>query len=135
VAGITCLTRRGTRFSADIDIFHDRDDRIAQAGQQDTGTLPVSGPKPRDMETYLEAKHRNDHGLPVPQEMCPKRMWDNESSELETGLKAMPLPDLFRNGKYWMMSRRAADIFRKFDLGGGIRGNTKTVSCGICRVL
>jgi hypothetical protein len=73
----------------------------------------------RDPETYLEAKRRNDCGLPVPPQMCPKRMWIDETSEAETGFKALPFPELFRSGTYWMMSRRAADIFRKYDLGEG----------------
>jgi len=73
----------------------------------------------RDFETYIEAERRNTAGLPIPQEMCPKRMWINEASEEETGFKALPFPELFRSGAYWMMSRRAADIFRKFDLGDG----------------
>ncbi len=43
VAGSTYLTRRGTRFSADIDIFHDREERVAQAAEADAATLTAAG--------------------------------------------------------------------------------------------
>lgn len=43
VAGSTYLTRRGDRFSGDIDIFHDRQERVARAAQQDVQTLEAEG--------------------------------------------------------------------------------------------
>src|SRR5262249_29624587 len=43
VAGSTYLTRGGPRFSADIDIFHDREDRVAGAAAQDAATLQAAG--------------------------------------------------------------------------------------------
>ncbi len=43
VAGSTYLTRGGTRFSADIDIFHDREDRVARAADQDVHALEAEG--------------------------------------------------------------------------------------------
>jgi hypothetical protein len=39
VAGSTYLTRSGPRISGDIDIFHDREDRVARAAEQDAATL------------------------------------------------------------------------------------------------
>ena len=39
VAGSAYLTRGGRRFSADIDIFHDREERVALAAEQDAATL------------------------------------------------------------------------------------------------
>lgn len=43
VAGSTPLTRNTTRYSNDIDIFHDREERVAQAAQQDTAFLEKQG--------------------------------------------------------------------------------------------
>jgi hypothetical protein len=43
VAGSTYLTRRGPRLSGDIDIFHDREDRVARAGEEDTAVLQAAG--------------------------------------------------------------------------------------------
>ena len=43
IAGSTWLTRRGTRFSGDIDIFHDREDRVARAAEEDAATLTAEG--------------------------------------------------------------------------------------------
>lgn len=43
VAGSSFLTRRGTRFSADIDIFHDREDRVAGAAAEDMAALLAEG--------------------------------------------------------------------------------------------
>jgi hypothetical protein len=43
VAGSTYLTRGGNRFSADIDIFHDREDRVARAADDDARTLEAEG--------------------------------------------------------------------------------------------
>ena len=43
VAGSTYLTRRSDRFSGDIDIFHDRQERVACAAQQDVQTLKAEG--------------------------------------------------------------------------------------------
>jgi len=37
------LTREGTRYSGDIDIFHDREDRVARAGQEDMAVLQAAG--------------------------------------------------------------------------------------------
>jgi hypothetical protein len=43
VAGSAYLTRRGSRFSGDIDIFHDREERVARAANQDADTLQAAG--------------------------------------------------------------------------------------------
>ncbi len=39
VAGSSFLVRDGARFSGDIDIFHDREDRVARAASEDVATL------------------------------------------------------------------------------------------------
>ena len=43
VAGSTPLHRDGPRFSGDIDIFHHREERIAQAAAEDTAILRTAG--------------------------------------------------------------------------------------------
>src|SRR5258708_29229095 len=39
VAGSTPINRQSPRYSGDIDVFHDREDRVARAAQEDS-TLP-----------------------------------------------------------------------------------------------
>jgi len=43
VAGSTPLHRDGPRFSGDIDIFHDREERVALAAAEDAATLEAAG--------------------------------------------------------------------------------------------
>jgi hypothetical protein len=43
VAGSTYLTRGGSRFSDDIDIFHDREERVARAADEDSAALEKAG--------------------------------------------------------------------------------------------
>jgi hypothetical protein len=43
VAGSTYLTRGGYRFSDDIDIFHDREERVARAADEDSAALEKAG--------------------------------------------------------------------------------------------
>lgn len=43
VAGSTPLTRYTARYSNDIDVFHDREERVAHAAQDDTALLEESG--------------------------------------------------------------------------------------------
>ena len=43
VAGATPLNRNAPRYSADIDIFHDREERVASAAMKDAATLEDAG--------------------------------------------------------------------------------------------
>ena len=43
VAGSTPLNRTAPRYSGDIDVFHDREDRVAQAAEQDAALLQDRG--------------------------------------------------------------------------------------------
>lgn len=43
VAGATPLNRGGVRYSADIDVFHDREERVAAAALSDAETLAAAG--------------------------------------------------------------------------------------------
>lgn len=45
VAGSTWLTQQGPRISEDIDIFHDREERVARAAEEDVATLRAAGMK------------------------------------------------------------------------------------------
>ena len=47
VAGSTYLTRGGPRISGDIDIFHDREERVAYAAEQDVAALQDAGMRVR----------------------------------------------------------------------------------------
>ncbi len=43
VAGATPLNRNAIRYSGDIDVFHDRESRVAEAALQDSATLQAEG--------------------------------------------------------------------------------------------
>jgi hypothetical protein len=43
IAGSTYLTRSGPRISGDIDIFHDREERVARAADEDAAALEKAG--------------------------------------------------------------------------------------------
>jgi hypothetical protein len=43
VAGSTFLTRQGARYSGDIDIFHDREERVVRAAETDVAALQSAG--------------------------------------------------------------------------------------------
>jgi hypothetical protein len=43
VAGSTPLNRQATRFSGDIDVFHDREERVARAAEEDAAFLEQNG--------------------------------------------------------------------------------------------
>jgi hypothetical protein len=43
IADSTYLTRRGTQLSGDIDIFHDHEDRVARAAEEDVAALTAEG--------------------------------------------------------------------------------------------
>jgi hypothetical protein len=45
VAGSTPLTREASRYSSDIDVFHDREERVGQAATQDSALLQQHGYK------------------------------------------------------------------------------------------
>jgi hypothetical protein len=43
VAGSTPLNRNAPRFSGDIDFFHDREERVARAAEEDSAVLQEQG--------------------------------------------------------------------------------------------
>ncbi len=43
VAGSTPLNVNAPRYSADIDVFHDREERVARAAEEDSAVLQANG--------------------------------------------------------------------------------------------
>lgn len=43
IAGSAYLARQGARYSGDIDIFHDREERVARAAEEDVAALRAAG--------------------------------------------------------------------------------------------
>lgn len=68
----------------------------------------------KDEKREIEGQQLNNKGLSVPPELCPQRIWGDGSAP---AFKKMP--DLFWAMSQWIVSERAADVMRKFDLGGG----------------
>jgi hypothetical protein len=73
----------------------------------------------RDQEAFFEGEKRLKKGLSVPQESCPMRIWGNmdKSDDYYENLKEVP--DLFGCQGYYIVSERAANVLKQFDLGGG----------------
>ncbi|HEX6742239.1 MAG TPA: hypothetical protein VF079_10665 [Sphingomicrobium sp.] len=67
-----------------------------------------------DADRAIEALNMLKAGRPVPPELCPKQVWGGETAEWVNGT-----PDLFLANTYPIVSERAADVLRRFDLGGG----------------
>ena len=62
----------------------------------------------------IQAEKLNKRGQPVPQDMCPKKIWgDDHAPRFKT------IPHLISAQCHWIVSAQAADVLRQFDLGGG----------------
>jgi hypothetical protein len=68
VAGITPLNRERLRFSEDIDIFHDREERVARAATEDSEILLAEGlevvwlrPEPAIYTAEVRSDHQRTH--------------------------------------------------------------------------
>jgi hypothetical protein len=68
----------------------------------------------QDTGRAIEAINLLKAGKPVPADMCPKQVWGGETAEWVKGT-----PDLFLANAYPIVSERAADMLRQFDLGEG----------------
>jgi hypothetical protein len=66
----------------------------------------------------IKGQQLNERGLSVPPELCPTRIWGDETAP---DYDQMPekMPDLFMARSQWIVSERAANVLREFDLGGG----------------
>ncbi|MBO9621741.1 MAG: hypothetical protein J7500_03420 [Sphingomonas sp.] len=60
------------------------------------------------------AERANKRGQPVPPELCPQRIWGDDRAPF-----FQKLPDLISAQAHWIVSARAAEILRGFDLGQG----------------
>ncbi|MBO9621150.1 MAG: hypothetical protein J7500_00405 [Sphingomonas sp.] len=67
-----------------------------------------------DREGARAAQRANEEGEPVSPEVCPKRVWGDDRAPFFE-----KLPDLISAQAHWIVSAKAADILRKFDLGQG----------------
>jgi hypothetical protein len=72
-------------------------------------------------EQAIAAVQRNNDGQPVSPDLCPTRIWASSGVEdHEIAFEARnPDPDLFCASSYWIISERAADVLRQFNLGEG----------------
>ena len=66
----------------------------------------------RDTETAVRAGMMILMGQTVPVDMLPKVIWCDYSGPNK-------LPNFFNGNGYWIVSRKAADIISRFDLGDG----------------
>ena len=67
-----------------------------------------------NVDDAIYGQKLNNAGQPVPQELCPKKIWGDKDSK---PFKRVPHV-LLANGQ-WVVSGRAASVFEKFDLGAG----------------
>lgn len=67
-----------------------------------------------NVDAMMQGLKLLQEGRPVPADCCPKRIWRAKGS---SAIKK--LPHLFTADGYYIVSQKAADIFRKYDLGDG----------------
>jgi hypothetical protein len=67
-----------------------------------------------DEDKAIEGQKLNQKGKPVPAELCPTMIWGDD-----TAPHFGRMPDLFYAMSQWIVSSRAADVLRQYDLGGG----------------
>jgi hypothetical protein len=68
----------------------------------------------RDPEKASAADKALNKGQSVSEDACPKRFW--RMTNIDDPKDAF---DLFDAAGYWIVSERAAEVLRRFDLGGG----------------
>ena len=67
------------------------------------------------LQWAIASKQRNMSGEPLGRDHFPEEIYGAPNAR-ESSFK---LPDIFHAGSYWVVSGAAADILRRFDLGGG----------------
>ena len=67
-----------------------------------------------DTSLAIEAINLLKAGKSVPEDMCPREIWAGETAKVPDRL-----PDLFLANAYPIVSERAANVLRQFELGGG----------------
>lgn len=68
----------------------------------------------KDKKKEIDGQLLNAKGDSVPHELCPKKIWGDGFGPAFKGM-----PDLFWARSQWIVSERAADIIRQFNLGDG----------------
>jgi hypothetical protein len=68
----------------------------------------------KDVDMAIKAGSQNQRGQPVPDAMCPKRIWGDKDASV-----FKKIPHLVYARSYWIVTSRAADVMKQFDLGGG----------------
>ena len=68
----------------------------------------------KDKKKEIDGQLLNEKGVSVPHELCPKKIWGDGFAPAFKGM-----PDLFWARSQWIVSERAADIIRQFNLGDG----------------
>jgi hypothetical protein len=67
-----------------------------------------------DFEAAVQASRMQKKGMAVPVHMLPKQIWVDKGRSRIKGL-----PAFFYGNGYWIVSRKAADILSRFNLGDG----------------
>lgn len=78
-----------------------------------------------NVEVAMEASRLNKNGKSVPAEMCPKKIWADIDADEYDKMPVDNMPDLFFVRSYWIVSEKAAEIMRQFDLGGALSGQRR----------
>jgi hypothetical protein len=68
----------------------------------------------QDATRAIEASNLLKAGKAVPEGFCPKEVWAGEAAEW-----VQRAPDLFLANTYPIVSEKAADVLRRFDVGEG----------------
>lgn len=68
----------------------------------------------KDPSSTLQGQKLNQSGQPVPEAMCPKKIWGDEDAPFFDRI-----PDLIFAQSQWIVSAQAANVLRRFNLGGG----------------
>ncbi len=69
---------------------------------------------PSTEQKAVEAMGLLSHGQPVPEDMCPTKIWGDAGKGY-----IRRLPNLFNANGYYVVSSKAAEVLRQFELGQG----------------
>jgi hypothetical protein len=67
-----------------------------------------------NQQVAIQAEKLNKRGQPVAENMCPKKIWGDDLAPHFT-----TIPHLTSAQSHWIVSAKAAEVLRQFDLGGG----------------
>lgn len=87
-----------------------------------TGIHMTSDLQERDRHHVIEGSRLHKKAQPLPNELVPKMFYLVQKFDDETGDALAPqnrLPDFLVGGGFFILSARAADVLREYDLGHG----------------